>query len=387
MTEKISVRWGIPSLDDKGGIYLYGFMLRNYARIGVTRDEFLCIVHMAAYCYEVGRGQSSPAINTIAELMGYAHENSARNLIKSLQEKGLLQIEHRSGATSIYNFHGFASAVLALEEEATKECTPTLGCSPTPTLQCTPPLHPNVPEEEETTKKTKGKNNNTTTIPKATKVKSSPKEKAPANPNTAALMAAFVECLPEALRAAFDYAMCGKRAKKLAQIAGLEPKHIRTYYGMLRAQWNRSPAMRDRPIKFFDVANFIEARAQNSNLAEIEPTGGRIGRGIESVTGMSADDYDAMQEEARERRERAEPTPHLEAWERVAASLRGQMTAAGYSAQFGRAHPRADFDGQTLVVDVPAAECDWIVNRLGAQIELAAKAAQIVAIRFEGVQP
>lgn len=139
--EKISVRWGIPALDDKGGLYIYGFMLRNYAKAGVTRDEFLCIEHLAAYCYESENGQSSPGLAKITELMGYEHENSVRNLMKSLVKKGMLKIEHRNGDTSIYDLHGFAAAVLALE------CTPTSQCTPTPTLECTPPLHPNVPEE------------------------------------------------------------------------------------------------------------------------------------------------------------------------------------------------------------------------------------------------
>lgn len=160
MTEaKHSFRWGIPLLDDAMPfIPIYRFMLHNYAKAGISRDEFLCITHLADYRYETEDGQSSPAIATVAKQMGYAHENSVRNLIKSLKDKKMLTIEPRDGLTSVYEFSGFALKMLALWAESHSD-VPLHSSVPLPLHRdVPPPLQPNVPEEEEL-KKNKSKKN------------------------------------------------------------------------------------------------------------------------------------------------------------------------------------------------------------------------------------
>lgn len=146
MSEK-SFRWGIPELESDGSIYLHGFMLRNYATLGITRDEFLCIVHFAAYHYESEQGESRPAAKTIASQMGYAHVNSVYRLLKSLEKKGMISITPRKGRPSIINAAGFARRALDLHASVTVPSHPSVGV----------PSHPSVDEEKEVNKKKRKK--------------------------------------------------------------------------------------------------------------------------------------------------------------------------------------------------------------------------------------
>lgn len=113
-SEKFSSRWGIPLLDEVDRyIPVYEFMLRNYAKVGVSRSEFLLIIHLAAYKYErVDKGESRPSLETIAKQMGYASSRYVRDLVASLEAKGMLEIHRLLGKPSIYEFKGFAEAVL-----------------------------------------------------------------------------------------------------------------------------------------------------------------------------------------------------------------------------------------------------------------------------------
>lgn len=383
--EKISVRWGIPALDDKGGLYVYGFMLRNYAKAKITRDEFLCILHLAAYHYESAGGESSPALGTVAALMGYAHENSVRNLTASLVEKGMLEIEHRVGETSVYNLHGFATAMLEWEATPTSQCspTPTLGCTPTPTSQCETPLHPSVPEEEETKKKSKSKKKEeesaaNAAIPQSPK---SPKKKSDSHPNTQPIMAAFVECLPEALRGTFDYRANGKWAKVLAQIEVLKPVHIKTYYAQMRAQWNKSPKMHDQAITFYALYQYILAAAQNSTLAELEPPAAayRPERLAEIAEQQAREDEErrareleeaermaAMTEEERLAEERTRQGEEF--WQTVLGQLQMQMTRATFDTWVKHSSALMSDENTLTVLCENGYMQDWLSNRLNTTI-------------------
>lgn len=162
MSTKFDFRWGLPELDDEGYVHVYGFMLRNYAHAGVTRDEFLCIVHLAAYHYNSIKGQSRPSLATIAAQMGYGHENSVRRLVQSLERKGMLAVTRRDGKPSVYDASGFAKKMLVLQQATcvdgmvtkrkrvtpTRQCTPSMPAS-TPTSEGVPPLPSSVGEEAE----------------------------------------------------------------------------------------------------------------------------------------------------------------------------------------------------------------------------------------------
>lgn len=151
---KVSFRWGIPEMDDRGGIYVFGFMLRNYARAGVTRDEMLCMMHLAAHHFERADGEAACSLATVATLMGYAHENSVRRLAHSLRDKELLEIVERPGQPSVYVAHKFAQRMLELEaaDTPTLECRGTSVCRGTQpgrgTLEGRGGVHPSVPEKE-----------------------------------------------------------------------------------------------------------------------------------------------------------------------------------------------------------------------------------------------
>lgn len=108
-----SFRWGIPELD-AGYTPVYNFMLHHYAEAGITRDEFLCILHLASYHYESAEGKSKPSQDRIAKEMGYKHRNSIMRLIQSLENKGMLNVKDNPGYTSEYNFAPFSRRCLAL---------------------------------------------------------------------------------------------------------------------------------------------------------------------------------------------------------------------------------------------------------------------------------
>jgi hypothetical protein len=151
---KFSFRWGIPLLDDATQyVPVYRFMLRHYAEAGVSREEFLCITHLADYHYESANGKAAPSLGTIAKQMGYKHENSVRNLIKEMEGRELVKVTRRSGYTSEYDFSTFAALVLRLWQLSNEEAPlqPNVGVGVHPIVGL--PLQPNVPEEKETKKK------------------------------------------------------------------------------------------------------------------------------------------------------------------------------------------------------------------------------------------
>ena len=159
--------WGLSNLKDMGYVPLYQFMLRYYSQLGVSRQEMLCIIHLASYHYNSPAGQSRPSLTSIAQQMGYAHKQRISEIIQGLEDKGLLLVKRRLGRTSVYNAAPFAQAAyrLWLEHEAAAQgvngsVTPqsntptdsvTLG-SNTPTGSVTPQrnrvLLPSVTEEE-----------------------------------------------------------------------------------------------------------------------------------------------------------------------------------------------------------------------------------------------
>lgn len=145
-----SFRWGIDVLDD-GYVPVYNFMLRNYARAGVTRSEFLCIIHLAAYHYDSPNGKAEPAQDTIAKEMGYKHRNSVNNLIKSLRDKALLLVEDRPGDTLVYNFAPFSRKMYELWQAEQGGAQPNVQVDANPVVQVD--AQPNVHEEEEGKKK------------------------------------------------------------------------------------------------------------------------------------------------------------------------------------------------------------------------------------------
>lgn len=105
----ISIRWGIPMLD-MGYTDIPNIILRYYSQAGATRQEMLAVIHLSSYSYG---SNPRPGLERIAREMGYKTVESVSRLVASLQEKKLLQITHRSGKTSIYNFYKLSMACIA----------------------------------------------------------------------------------------------------------------------------------------------------------------------------------------------------------------------------------------------------------------------------------
>jgi len=158
----IDFRWGVPLLDNQPGFAkVYEFMLDHYAEV-VTRDEFLCIIHLARYHYNSEKGESRPSLDTIAKQMGYAHKNSVSRLVQSLEQKGMIKVSRRPGFTSIYNAAPFTLHMMTLAGITPEGVTLEGGGGITPqcvgsiTPQCVGVSHPSVPEEEKDKEKKEG---------------------------------------------------------------------------------------------------------------------------------------------------------------------------------------------------------------------------------------
>ena len=145
-----SFRWGVPLLDDHY-TQIPNIFLRHYAEVGVSRQEFLFVLHLASYKYESANSKCKPSLETIASEMGYAHVNGVRKLAQSLEEKKLLAIHHRPGRANEYNFAALSEALIKATQQKdtpTPECNPTPQYIPAPTPECQTPLHPSVDEEK-----------------------------------------------------------------------------------------------------------------------------------------------------------------------------------------------------------------------------------------------
>lgn len=110
MTDKFSFTWGLPELEGMGFVQVYQFMLETYAKLGVSRQEMLCLIHLARYHYNVPKGESRPSLTTIAHEMGYGAKTRVSDLVRSLESKGMLLVERIPGSPSVYNAHPFAKA-------------------------------------------------------------------------------------------------------------------------------------------------------------------------------------------------------------------------------------------------------------------------------------
>ena len=111
--ETFSFRWGIPLLDH-GDTRIPNFILDNYTRAGVSRVEFLTIVHLARFQFESADACCKPSVGRVARAMGYS-SRSVQRILADLEKRGLLVRHYRAGETTIYDFSGFNRAVLEVK--------------------------------------------------------------------------------------------------------------------------------------------------------------------------------------------------------------------------------------------------------------------------------
>jgi len=149
-----SFRWGIPLLDG-GFTNVPNFFFDHYTEAGVSRMEFLTILHLARYRFERPDSECRPSIPTVARQMGYS-VRGLRKVLAGLEERALLARHHRPGKATIYDFSGFSRAVLATAqavdhsngETPEPQFTPESQFRGTSELQFRPPRNPSSHEEE-----------------------------------------------------------------------------------------------------------------------------------------------------------------------------------------------------------------------------------------------
>lgn len=127
--ERFSFRWGIPWLDG-GYMMVPNFFFSHYVELGVTRPEFLFVLHLARYRFESQRGVSRPSLQAVAKEMGYGRRQVQR-MVGSLESKGWLVVTECPGKPSEYDFEGLARALLRREGDRDKNVTRDIHDTPT----------------------------------------------------------------------------------------------------------------------------------------------------------------------------------------------------------------------------------------------------------------
>ena len=127
-----SFRWGIPVLDE-GYTAIPNVILDHYAAAGISRSEFLVILHLARYQYESDASECRPGVATVARQMGYS-DRGLQKILAGLETRGLLTRSFREGKTTLYDFSGFSRTVLILSQ----------GVNPSSPVG----VNPSSPEEE-----------------------------------------------------------------------------------------------------------------------------------------------------------------------------------------------------------------------------------------------
>jgi hypothetical protein len=150
--ERFSFRWGVQILDE-GWTDIPNIFLRNYSKAGVTRFEFLLIVHLASYRFDKEGSESHPSLTTLSEQTGWTTQRIWQ-IVVGLEKKGMLTRTQRPGKTTIYDFTGFSEAVLAAVLVGDKTgFTPKADFRGTPKANFRTPLKPALHDNRSKKKK------------------------------------------------------------------------------------------------------------------------------------------------------------------------------------------------------------------------------------------
>lgn len=165
--QPFSFRWGIHLLD-KGDTRIPNFFFDRYHQAGITRTQFLTILHLARYQYETPGSQCRPSVPTVAKQMGYT-PRGLQKVLATMESQGLLQRHYRASRPTIYDFTGFSSAILEAELRARnkprdvidKQLQLLLNLDGEPQFtpdgepQFTPMVNPSSPKEEKKEEQTR----------------------------------------------------------------------------------------------------------------------------------------------------------------------------------------------------------------------------------------
>lgn len=141
--QSFSFRWGIPLLD-KGDTRIPNFFFDHYTAAGISRTEFLTVLHLARYQFESAGSECRPSVRTVAQQMGYTRRG-LQNILARLEKRGLLKRYYRNGLTTIYDFSGLSKAILLLNLRQRGEPQFIGGGEP----QFMGGVNPSSPEEEQ----------------------------------------------------------------------------------------------------------------------------------------------------------------------------------------------------------------------------------------------
>lgn len=151
--ERFSFRWGVKWLD-RGWLQVPSLFFDCYQRAGVTRMEFLFVLHLARYRFESSWGEARPSLSTIAGEMGCT-VRTVQRLRRSLQGKGYLEVLQVPGFPSVYSFQGLAGAMVRLAGRGDSGVRGDMGVTPTPDKDVAGGVTLVSPEEEQQEQKDK----------------------------------------------------------------------------------------------------------------------------------------------------------------------------------------------------------------------------------------
>jgi hypothetical protein len=122
MEERFSVRWGIPLLDE-GFTVVPNVVLDNYARLGLTPQEAMLIIHIARYKFERPYSEAYPSTVLLAAQMGKS-KRWVIELLHRLEAKGLIRIIRRDGLPSVYDLSPLAQRCLEISQSPLADTLP-----------------------------------------------------------------------------------------------------------------------------------------------------------------------------------------------------------------------------------------------------------------------
>jgi DNA replication protein len=109
------------SLLEDGSISVANFLLDNYAKLGMTSDEFLLYLQIKK---EQSRGNSFPQMDKLADSLGMTSQNLF-STIQSLQDKKILEINQRKDdqgrLSDFYDFSMLYQKMIALFDNKVEE--------------------------------------------------------------------------------------------------------------------------------------------------------------------------------------------------------------------------------------------------------------------------
>jgi hypothetical protein len=113
-------RWA-PELKSNGVTQISNFFLENYHRLppyGLTHGEAMFVVHLMQHKW--GVAAPFPAYKTLAQRMRTS-KKTAQRFAKSLQEKGYLYREMRTGESNRFHLNKLIAALVALKTAPTPQ--------------------------------------------------------------------------------------------------------------------------------------------------------------------------------------------------------------------------------------------------------------------------